>query len=579
MKHYYLLGSLPLMALVSMTACVDNKYDLSDIDTTTEIKVKDLTLPVNIDDIKLGDIISVEEDSEFNEIEVGGQKVYAVNKNGTFASDDIEIPGFSAPAPQVEGITISFGSTANRKTRAFSMEFNLDKPETTSVSYSAENIDPAIVSVEALTTTPFEISVKFDASSVAQLANLELKNLTLTLPKGLTISKFIPEDMNYQDGILTIPSLKLDNNGKGEIKLEVAGITDMRANGYAIKDYALAINEDVTISAATMAVELKDNVAAGTVDKVEVGVSFSFSDLVAQTFSGEVQYSVSGISIDPVEINDLPDFLAGSETDIVLANPQIYLNLNNPVGEYNLAYQTGLNIIPVRNGVDGAILTLDNNRKIVVDNGAAFTNLYLSPSEVDDVRPGFNDPAPTYYKFTSLSDAIAGNGIPQQLKIELVNPEIPTQQVTGFRLGETLNGVEGKWEFLAPLAFKKGTASKITYTADGWNSEDVDAITITQLNISTTVSNTLPVDLSLSGYPIDVNGNRISGTELVPQTIQAGADGQEVVLQVTGTVTKLDGFTFEIEIGSGSEEALSPNQTITLKDIRAKVSGSYIKEL
>ncbi|MDE6794128.1 MAG: hypothetical protein K2J63_02355 [Muribaculaceae bacterium] len=579
MKHYYLLGSLPLMALVSMTACVDNKYDLSDIDTTTEIKVKDLTLPVNIDDIKLGDIISVEEDSEFNEIEIGGQKVYAVNKSGTFASDDIEIPGFSAPAPQVEGITIGFGSTAARKTRAFSMEFDLQQPETTSVSYSAENIDPAIVSVEALTTNPFEISVKFDASSVASLATLELKDLTITLPKGLEIVNFIPANLSYTDGLLTIPSLKLDNNGKGEIKLEVAGIKDMAANGYAIRNHSLSINEDVTVSEAKLAVELKENATPGSVTKVEVGISFSFSDLVAKTFTGEVQYSVNGINIDPVEINDLPDFLAGNETDIVLANPQIYLNLNNPVGEYNLAYQTGLNIIPVRNGVDGAILTLDNNDKIVVNNGNYPTNLYLSPSEVNDVRPGFNDPAPKHYGFASLSDAIAGNGIPQQLKIELVNPEIPTQQVTGFRLGETLNGVEGKWEFLAPLAFKKGTASKITYTADGWNSEDVDAITITQLTISTTVSNTLPVDLSLSGYPIDIAGNRIPGTQLEPQTIKAGADGQEVVLQVTGNITKLDGFTFEIGIGAGSEEALSPNQTIILKDIRAKVSGSYIKEL
>lgn len=581
MKHYYLLGSLPLVALVSMTACVDNKYDLDDIDTTTEIKVKDLTLPVNIDEIKLGDIISVEEDSEFNEIMVGGQKVYAVNKSGSFSSDDIEIPGFSAPAPNVDGITIGFGSTADQRVRSFSMEFNLDQPETTSVSYSADNIDPAIVAVEAISTNPSDIVVEFDASSVAQLATLELKNLNLTLPKGLTISKFIPEDMNYKDGILTIPSLKLDNDGKGEIILEVTGIKDMAANGYAIKDHSLAIHEDVTVSEATLAVELKENANPGSVTKVEIGVNFRFSDLVAKTFSGEVQYSVNGINIDPVEIGDLPDFLAGSETDIVLANPQIYLNLNNPVGEYGLSYQTGLNIIPVRNGVDGTVLTLDGNEKIKVNNGNAITNMYLSPSPVatDDLRPDFIDPAPEHYGFAALSEAIAGNGIPQKLKIELVNPEIPSQRVTDFRLGEILNGVEGKWEFLAPLAFKTGTASKITYTADGWNSEDVDAITITHLSISTKISNTLPVELSLSGYPIDVHGNRIPGTELVPQTIQAGADGQEVVLQVTGNITKLDGFTFEIGIGAGSEEALSPDQTITLKDIRAKVSGSYIKEL
>ena len=102
MKHYYLIGSLPLMAMVSLTACVDDKYDLSDIDTTTEIKVKDLTLPVNIEEIKLGDIISVEDDSEFKEIIVGGQKVYAVNKSGEFNSNPIEIPTFTIEAPTAD---------------------------------------------------------------------------------------------------------------------------------------------------------------------------------------------------------------------------------------------------------------------------------------------------------------------------------------------------------------------------------------------------------------------------------------------------------------------------------------------
>ncbi|MDE6424509.1 MAG: hypothetical protein K2K95_13960, partial [Muribaculaceae bacterium] len=141
MKHYYLLGSLPLVALVSLTACVDDKYDLSDIDTTTEIKVKDLTLPVNIDEIKLGDIISVEDDSEFKEIMVGGQKVYAVNKSGEFNSDPIEIPTFNITAPEVNGLTIGFGQSAARASRAGSHEFTLNNPETTSVSYSAEDID------------------------------------------------------------------------------------------------------------------------------------------------------------------------------------------------------------------------------------------------------------------------------------------------------------------------------------------------------------------------------------------------------------------------------------------------------
>ena len=579
MKHYYLIGSLPLMALVSLTACVDDKYDLSDIDTTTEIKVKDLTLPVNIEEIKLGDIISVEDDSEFKEIIVGGQKVYAVNKSGEFNSNPIEIPTFTIEAPAVDGLTIGFGQSAARSSRAGSVEFTLNNPETTNVNYSGKDIDPAIVSVDAITTSPFDIKVNFDASSVANLVSLELKDMTLSLPKGLVIDNLTPAGIQYENGVLTIPSLTFDNNGKAEINLNVVGISDMAQNGYNITDHKLNINEDITISAATLAVEPKGNASANVPSNVEIAVDFGFSNLVPKTFSGEVQYRVDGISISPVEINDLPDFLAGQETDIVLANPQVYLNLNNPVGEYNLGYQAGINIIPVRDGVDGTTLTLDDNRMIEVNNGASLSNLYLSPKEVTSIPDGFSNPAPTHYPFSSLSNAIAGEGIPQQIKFELVNPEIPTQRVTGFRLGEVLDGVQGKWEFIAPLAFKTDSQSKIMYTADGWNDEDVDAITISHLSISFNVTNTLPVDLIISGYPIDVNGNRISGTELVAQRVEAGASDQQVVLEVKGTVTHLDGFTFDITIGAGSEEALSPDQTIMLKNIRAKVSGSYIKEL
>jgi hypothetical protein len=48
---------------------------------------------------------------------------------------------------------------------------------------------------------------------------------------------------------------------------------------------------------------------------------------------------------------------------------------------------------------------------------------------------------------------------------------------------------------------------------------------------------------------------------------------------MTGTVTHLDGIEYVAVLNSGSEEALTPKQTITLKNIKAKVSGNYTKEL
>lgn len=48
MKHY-LLYAAGLIAAASVTSCVDDKYDLSDIDTTARIQVDNLTIPVNVD--------------------------------------------------------------------------------------------------------------------------------------------------------------------------------------------------------------------------------------------------------------------------------------------------------------------------------------------------------------------------------------------------------------------------------------------------------------------------------------------------------------------------------------------------
>lgn len=57
-----ILAGIPLL----MSGCVDNDYDLSNVDTTSEIKITDLVLPVNIDAVTLNDIFDIDEESEIN---------------------------------------------------------------------------------------------------------------------------------------------------------------------------------------------------------------------------------------------------------------------------------------------------------------------------------------------------------------------------------------------------------------------------------------------------------------------------------------------------------------------------------
>lgn len=580
MKHLSISGAFSLLALVSMTACVDNKYDLSDIDATSEIKVKDLTIPINLDVVKLGDIISLKEGSELTEVTINNQKVYAVNKSGEFRSVPIEVPSFTAPAPQVslEPLRFSSPTRATRAEETFS--FSLNNNPSSDLQFKADDIDAAIVSVDAIKTEPVAVKISFDASAFSDIASLKIKNVKVNLPECLDI--VVPEgsSLSLAEGGLEITSLPFDSRGKAETSFSVVGIKKTEPSAIQISGSQLTVDEEISLSGGEIEVTLLNPATAVVVaNEIEVGIEFKFSDLIATAFSGEINYDVTGIHIPSVELSDIPDFLAGDKTNLVLANPQIYLSLNNPVGSYGLGYESGLNIIPVRNGVADGTLKLDNDAVFRIAGTPDITNLYMSPKVVEnikDVPDDFQMPSPVHYDFSQLSYAVAGEGFPESLEIELVNPRIPTQHVEDFLLGTSLPAVEGKWEFLAPLALKAGE-SQIIYTDrdTGWIGDNDEDIKVTQLSISMTVDSTLPLDAELSGYPLDKDGNRVSGVEIKPVTIHANASDQEVVLSMTGTINSLDGIEYTAIVKPSSDKELSPQQTLTLKKIRAKVSGSY----
>lgn len=98
MKHY-LLYAAGLIAAASVTSCVDDKYDLSDIDTTARIQVDNLTIPVNVDAITLSSLLDLDpNDPDAKVKEVNG--IYAVVENGDFHSEMVHINQINANGVQ-----------------------------------------------------------------------------------------------------------------------------------------------------------------------------------------------------------------------------------------------------------------------------------------------------------------------------------------------------------------------------------------------------------------------------------------------------------------------------------------------
>lgn len=211
-------------------------------------------------------------------------------------------------------------------------------------------------------------------------------------------------------------------------------------------------------------------------------------------------------------------------------------------------------------------------------NGKPVSNYVLSPTNPDKYYGNIENGNITHIPYTSLSDVLSGNGIPVRLKAELINPEIPTQEVENFQLGHSYEAVSGNYTFFAPLNLKAGSSIVYRKTDSGWNDEDLDALTIEQMTVNLSISSDIPVSLHLTGYPIDANGNQINGVEIEGADIPAMADNQQLTLRITGKIKHLDGITFEARAKAEDEKTLTPQMNITLTNVRPRVTGYYLKK-
>lgn len=585
MKQILLRGGLPLLAMLSFTGCIDDNYDLSDIDTTSEFKVNNLVLPFNLDPVTLGDIIEIKEGEKIQEVTLNGQTFYAVRENGKFESDPINIPGFKAAAPSLSPSVLQFrvnGKSQNAPLRLPSTTLNLAEPVVKPFSFSASGIDASIIDLSDIFTDRLGISLNFDASDVSDFVDVELKDVVLTIPNGLTLIEE-PEGYDYtsDNGRLEISSVKFDQSGYANVSLAASAIHLSEGN-FDYSSHSLNLDYNVNIESAALEVTLKDESGFSLPDEVNINIDYQVSEIEVSAISGKIQYQLEGnaLNISPISLSDIPDFLSGDGTNLVLANPQIYLKVNNPLADDKLNLQTGLQLTAIRDNEANKVFNLDNGSfEIGFNKGIEGPyNFCLSPAMPANAPEEYANFE--HVGFSTLGNVIAGNGIPKSIDIKLIDPQVPAQNVTEFKLNDELMPMEGSWEFLAPLAMKEGSDAKIIYTdkVDGWGSDDLDKLTIEVLEINLKVTNDTPLAANLSGYPIDKKGNQISGVNIEGAVIPGGAKEAPVTIKITGKVTHLDGIQFTAVVTPDNGEALAPNQSITLSEIRAKVSGNYLTD-
>lgn len=568
MRKYPYLATCGI-GLLALTGCIDDKYDLSDIDTTIELKAKDLTLPVNIDDVTLGDIIDLKDG---NLKIIDGQ--YVFTSDGDFHSDEINVDAIDIKSPY---ISPSRKSIVGAATASGNVEYPVES-DFVSFEYRSTNVSEHILAIKNIKTT-LRLSIEISVVELKDVINaMHFTDLEIKLPTDVSM---IPDHGSYdpETGVLSIPSATAD----GDVLRISADVTQINlpteAASFNPVAHTFEFSDRMRLQHGTLSLDPADY-AGGTLPMTMTLVTqFRFSDLHADKFTGRIDYNLDGFNINPVSLSDIPDMLNQTGTDITLLNPQIYMSVNNPVASYNLDAHAGMTLTPVRDNVSGNGISLDNGTfTIGHGDGTGPYDFCLSPTVPATYPEGY--PSPEHVPFTDLGKVLAGSGLPQTISIDIDNAGIAPQDVTDFTLGVGMGQVEGTYLFYAPLAM--GANSKIVYaeTKDGWSDETLDKMTIQKLEVTTTATNSTPFDIEVSGYPIDKEGHRINGVEVVGARLAKGATAEKVTIRTTGEVKGLDGFTFTATLlAPQSTPTLTPDSNISLKEIRATVSGNYIDEL
>ena len=619
-KHYVLAGAAAL-SLLALSSCFNDDYDLSDIDTTARLQTKNLVVPITLDALTLDQVMDLDDDSEIKDTVVNGKRLYAVKKEGTFDSDPIEVKAFTIAKPSIDPTTktLAFNPPAPGSLPSLLGFYIIVDVDPTSFNTSANDIDDAIkdiynLGVTSKITTTLKVSTS--GGSAIDWSQTKMTGLKIKMPKGLIVDK--PEKGVFEQSTPTQhPDYSLlDLSGETDLYLAADGTISISMDVTAID----VPNSNIIFNANNHSVTMADQIEIsegqvevyGTPGTTILPASVTFSlnpsmDAIAvNTFTGKIEYDVEDFDIDPIDLSSLPDFLSQSGTKLGLEDPRIYLSLNNPLGGYtnvngskNVDLQTGFTMTPERtfteNGVEqketGAACGLDPN-----DNGifkipggtTSAQNFVMSPANPSEEMAEY--PNATHVAFTSLKNVLTEtNGIPTKISVEAVSPKIPEQEIANFQLGTQLSAVEGSYMFYAPLQLTNNSIIMYTDTLDGWNDEDVDALTITKMVVRFNATTEVPFALDLSIQPTTLDGKPIKdskGNSITSNQVYLPANANNQYVEVTincseeNPVKHLDGLLIKAKVHDpDSQTSLAPDMKIHMKNSKAIVTGYYEKEL
>ena len=614
-KKYFYIG---LLLTLPLQSCIDSDYNLSDLDTNVTVPVNNLTLPLNMESLTLHTVLDLDENSQVKEH--NGQ--YAVVVEGTFESDPIQVDNFNMNGADIENIvgkaTKSTGNARARvkKTKSGELERLVAQytlpTEKTNVSISGKDVTEAIQSLKSVNVNT-SISTKVNIDKEKKLndvvKSMRVENFSFKVPKGLEGSltlktkdgkQYTTDKIDSKTGVAEFDAEEIViPDGEFDMEFNVSSLNEeileqtldqiKENDNFSVEDNFGVNDGAIGIYDSDFKDEYKDKTEEEKYNALPDELNYvseqEMSDISVEDFSGDLDYAVEDVNIEPIDLSDVPDLLNQTGTYLNFTNPQLYLSLNNPVAdgaEQTVPASTKFEITSVDKDGKENKYSLDKGEEIVAD--AANNYFYLSPKTVENADKYESFEQAEHVKFSTLGQILSGGkeaeslGIPTQLVVKAIDTRVKADNIQNFKLGQEFAPISGRYVFYAPLSLTPGSRIRYQEEYDGWNTEELDDITISALKVSCTVTTDVPFALDVKMTPIDKFGKRLTNCTATGKVVSK-AQKQTLELVMTGEIKNLDGIVIDAYATAESEDTLAPGMQINMENIKASVSGKYQSEL
>lgn len=553
-----------ILGLAGLNSClkVDDTYDLEkDFDMTITVG-GDLSVPgSSTEKILLGDLLDLEEDGiiKVNEGE------YHLVQDGEKTSTQVNVPGVDIDMTSgFEGVSINEyvlgGGTGSTD---ISFEKSIE------VKVSKDGITSDIKKLKSAVTSCEETYMVFSKTG-ANIDAVINNGYRIEFPEYLTVKS---ENPNWTDenNVLTLnktDGLKIEGDTKVEFQITKV---DFEKKGATFTHGEKNNSKIDLIGEISLEGVIKASTTDGSGGNVTIKVDVESTNMSIVTVTGIVDPEVD-IKVDPITLDDLPDFLSDNDVKLDLTDPRIYVTLTNPS-------PVAVNI----NGTLKSSKTGKEEKSAVIPSFNVPGNVTNHVVCLNQIKEG-TEKEINYVKVNELSSVI--EDIPEKIEMT-VNANAVQEEVT-IDLNKDFT-IETVYKIDTPLSFGKNTNITYTETIDGWDA-DLEDIEFNSVEASMTVANEIPLNIKLTADAIDVNGDKLENVKVdLDVDIKPGLLNNPVSQEITftlattdGTIKGLDGIKLNVIATSGGNsgnESLNENHTIQFTNIKLKLVGGITMDL